>query len=155
MNLNKTVFFGLRALVLAVGWGVITATAGDVTRELNIAAPDEVAADANFTVTVTVSSDAGEGEQIGFCQMDVSHDGGRTWVPTAYVSNVGANLRHPMHLQAGAAGTEMRVRVRVAFRDGLAGDVDYAGAAIKWEGSWAAWDEPPAKSVVVRVEAAR
>lgn len=155
MNFNKMVSFGLRGFVLGALWGVITATAGDVTRELNIAAPEQVAPGVDFTVTVTASTAAGEGEQIGFCQIDASHDGGRTWVPMAYLSNVGTSVRHPIHLQAGAEGSNVRVRVRVAFRDGLAGDVDYVGAAIKWEESWAKWNEPPTKTAVVRVVTSR
>lgn len=155
MVFNKVVVLGLRGLAVGALWGLITAAAGDVTRVLTIAAPDQVVADADFTVTVTVGTDAGEGEQIGFCQIEVSHDGGRTWVPMAYLSNLGVNLRHPMYLQAGAAGTNVRVRVRVAFRDGLAGDVDYVGAAIKWEESWAKWNEPPTKTAVVRVVTSR
>lgn len=155
MNFYKMASFGLRGLVLGALCGALNATAGDVTRTLSIAAPDQVAPGVDFTVTVTASTDAGEGEQIGFCQMDASHDGGRTWVPMAYLSNVGTSVRHPIHLQAGAEGSNVRVRVRVAFRDGLAGDVDYDGAAIKWEDSWAKWDEPPTKTAVVRVVTAR
>jgi len=155
MEFNKTVFFCLRGLVVCALWGVITATAGDVVRTLSVAAPEQVAPGADFTVAVTARTDAGKGEQVGFFQMDASHDGGRTWVPMAYLSNVGTSVRHPIHLQAGAEGSNVRVRVRVAFRDGLAGDVDYVGAAIKWEESWAKWSEPPTKTAVVRVVTSR
>jgi hypothetical protein len=56
-------------------------------------------------------------------------------------------------VKAGEAGTKILVRVKVAFRGGLAGDVDYKGAPIKWDDSWAKWQEPPAKQIEVKVVA--
>jgi len=64
------------------------------------------------------------------------------------------NLRTPAHFQ-GAVGTTVKVRVRVAFRDGTSKDVDYTGAAIRWSDTWEKWGEPPAKSTVVCTDADR
>ena len=78
-------------------------------------------------------------------------DGGQSWSALCYLDNAGTSMSRTFPLKAGAAGTPVKVRVRVAFRNGLAADVDYNGAAIRWTDSWEKWEEPPAKSVSVAV----
>lgn len=124
-----------------------------VERTLEIKAPRSVRANSALTVTVSASTDAGQGERIGFFQIESSMDDGRTWQPVRYQDNIAANTIQTIDLTAGAAGSVLRLRVRVAFRDGLAGDVDYRGAAIRWTETWGKWREPPAKSVAIPVEA--
>lgn len=54
---------------------------------------------------------------------------------------------------AGAEGTKILVRSHIAFRGGKAGDVDYTGAPIAWDGSWDKWQAPPAKYLKISVTA--
>jgi hypothetical protein len=84
-------------------------------------------------------------------QADVSQDDGRTWAPARYLDGLGAATTQTLDLNAGAAGSTVRLRVRVAFRGGLAGDVDHRGAAIRWHETWDRWAEPPAKSAAIAV----
>ena len=124
-----------------------------VERFLRLEAPATVRAGQNFRVTVLAGTDAGKGEQIGMFQVDISLDGGRTWTAARYLEGLGASTKQEIDLVAGPAGTPARLRVRVAYRGGLAGDVDYRGAAVRWKESWGAWEEPPAKSVEIPVTA--
>lgn len=139
-----------------VGWlGIfllLVASAAAVERTLRIEAPVSVATGAQLAVTISASTDAGQGEQVGIFQADFSRDGGRTWEALCYLDKLGPVTKQERHLTAGPAGSEIRVRLRVAFRDGLAGDVDYRGAAIRWHAEWAKWQEPPAKSVKIAVQ---
>lgn len=140
-----------RILSLAVLFLGAIASARAVERVVAIEAPATVTAGAAVNVVLVASTDAGQGERIGLFQADYSLDGGRTWTGLCYLDNVGPATRQERTLTAGAAGSSLRVRLRVAFRDGLAGDVDYSGAAIRWNAGWARWSEPPAKSVGVAV----
>lgn len=124
-----------------------------VERQLEIVAPAAVAANQVAQVTISASTNAGRGEQVGFLQVEVSVDDGKTWTAVCYVDNVGPKVERHASLQPGAAGVTMRLRARAAFRDGLAGDVDYRGAAIRWHESWNDWQEPPAKHVNIAVKA--
>lgn len=142
----RRVCFGLGLLVEA--WPLQA-----VERTLQIETPPAVAAGSEFAIVISATTDAGAGERVGFLQVDASVDDGHTWAPQCYLDNQGASVRREFRLTAGNAGTVIRVRARVAFRDGLAGDVDYTGAAIRWHDNWAAWDEPPARKRVVRVGA--
>ncbi len=139
-----------RAAVIAV-LGFSAVAAGAVERRVSIHAPSKVVAGSTFNVTVVASTDAGQGERVGFFQVEASVDGGKTWSAVCYLDNLGNNISRPVSLKAGAAGTQVRVRVRVAFRAGAAADVDYTGAAIRWAESWDKWQEPPAKSVAIAV----
>ncbi len=56
-------------------------------------------------------------------------------------------------LTPGPAGTTVKLRARAAFRDGLAGDVDCNGAALRWHVGWAEWREPPARHASIPVTA--
>lgn len=129
----------------AVGWAV--------ERTVTIEAPQSAIAGAPVTVALAAGTDAGQGERIGMFQADLSTDGGRTWAGFCYMDNIGPTTRQERTITAGAAGSAIKVRLRVAFRDGLAGDVDYRGAAIRWHAEWAKWQSPPAKTVTIPVAA--
>jgi hypothetical protein len=59
--------------------------------------------------------------------------------------NMGASMDRRWSVAVGGAGTQTLLRVRAAFRGGVAGDVDFNGAAIRWKDSWEAWAAPPAR----------
>lgn len=120
-------------------------------RSLELLVPAKVAPGAQIRVRVLAATDAGAGEQIGFLHMEVSTDNGRNWSPLAYEQDLGASLDRGWSVAAGAAGTRVQVRVRVAFRSGVAGDVDHTGAAIRWRDTWEKWKEPPARLGTVAV----
>lgn len=124
-----------------------------VERTIKIDAPPRVAAGSECTVVLSAGTDAGQGERIGLLQVDFSIDGGRTWAGLCYLNNIEAVTRQERNITAGPAGSTIQVRMRVAFRDGLAGDVDFNGAAILWSGTWEKWSEPPATSVTIAVVA--
>jgi hypothetical protein len=121
-------------------------------RVLMISAPAAVRPGAPVHVMVTASTDANDGEDIGFFHSEYSVDGGRTWLPV-YAEKVGASATRPVDFKAGADGTRMLVRSRMAFRGGKAGDVDYTGGRILWDDTWARWATPPAKVVTIVVTA--
>jgi len=123
-----------------------------VERKLEIAVPAAAVAGGPVAVVISASTDAGQGERVGLFQADFSTDSGRTWTGLCYLDDLGASTRQDRTITAGGAGTEIRVRVRVAFRGGLAGDVDYTGAAIRWNAGWGKWEEPPAKSAAIPVK---
>jgi hypothetical protein len=127
--------------------------AGAVERTLVIDAPASVAAGQDLPVTISATTNAGQGEQVGFLQAETSLDGGKTWAALCYLQKSGVQVVQHASLQPGPAGTTVQLRVRVAFREGLAGDVDYNGAALMWKGSWENWQSPPAKHVTVTVTA--
>lgn len=124
-----------------------------VERTINIDAPTRVTAGSECTVVLSAGTNAGQGERIGLLQVDYSIDGGKTWTGLCYLNNIEAFTRQDRNITAGPAGSTMQVRMRVAFRDGLAGDVDHTGAAILWAGTWEEWREPPATSVTIAVVA--
>ena len=121
-------------------------------RALTISAPPAAQPGASVHVTVTASTDATDGEQIAFFQSEYSMDSGKTWIPV-YAEKVGRSATRSVDFQAGEEGSKALVRVRIAFRGGKAGDVDFSGAPIAWGGSWGKWTTPPAKSAVISVTA--
>lgn len=127
--------------------------AGAVERTLTIQAPASIRAGQELKVTISASTDAGKGEQVGFLQAEASLDGGRTWVAVCYLQKSGPQVEQQASLKPGPAGTTVILRARAAFRDGLAGDVDYSGAAVRWEESWKKWQSPPAKQASIAVRA--
>lgn len=135
------------ALLLALG------RAGAVERTLRVEAPGSVGAGRELTVRIVAGTDAGTGEQIGFLQAEYSLDVGKTWTAICYLQNLGTQAVQQASLKPGPAGTTVKLRVRAAFRGGLAGDVDYNGAAILWNGSWAKWQSPPARLANIVVTA--
>ena len=124
-----------------------------VQRKFEIAAPASAAPGARIEVSIHVSTDAGAGEQIGFLQVDFSIDSGSTWTGLCYEQNIDTATTRQFSITTGVAGSRTLVRARVAFRGGAAGDVDYNGAAIKWQDSWQKWQQPPARWVETDVTA--
>ncbi len=143
-----------RALGLCLGVLIFAAVpAHAVNREVKITAPVRATAGTIVKVSVKVSTDAGNGERIGFLHAEYSIDDGKTWIGFCFEQNAGATLARDTSFTAGPAGTKALVRVRVAFRNGQAGDVDFNGSAIKWEDSWAKWQGPPAKFSAISIVA--
>jgi len=141
-----------RRLSVAASLAVLTvAGRAAAERELDVAAPARAAAGSDFVVAVHAATHVGGGERIGFFHAEFSTDGGRTWRGLAYDQNQGPAVDRRFTLQGGAPGTWIDLRFRVAFRDGAAGDVDYAGAAIRWTDTWEDWSEPPARHVRVAI----
>jgi len=120
-----------------------------VNRALSIQAPTEAAAGSTVSVTASASTDASDGEQIGFFHADYSIDEGKTWTPLCYADKAGAELSRKVRFAVNAKGGKAIVRVRAAFRGGVAGDVDYRGGAIQWGDSWQNWRSPPAKYAII------
>lgn len=133
-----------------LGLGLTPATSA-AERTLELAAIDEVRAGQSIRIEIRVGTDAGDGERIGFLHVEASVDDGKTWEPLSYLSNLETMHHNVYKLKAGAVGSSIKIRARVAFRDGLAGDVDYAGQAILWEDTWAKWAEPPARLLTIPV----
>jgi hypothetical protein len=139
-----------RALISALALAAVPAFA--VTRALTITAPATVKPGSAVHVSVTASTDAADAEQIAFFQAEYSTDGGKKWIPV-YAEKVGRVATRGIDFVAGAEGSKVLVRARMAFRGGKAGDVDYSGAAIKWDDTWGKWASPPAKSATISVTA--
>jgi hypothetical protein len=123
---------------------VVVAPAGAVQRVFELTTPASAAPGAPIEVSVRASTDAGEGEQIGFLHVEFSIDGGGVWTGLCYEQNLGPAVARRISITTGTAGSKTLVRARVAFRNGKAGDVDHTGTAIKWQDSWAKWRKPPA-----------
>ncbi len=144
--------FTTRLSLLGVLFVALTAPALAVVRDLRIVAPLTAAAGQDLAVTFIASTDAGQGEHVGFLHAEYSSDGGKTWVAVCYLDNIGSSIRRAGTVKVGPVGTTLQVRVRAAFRGGLAGDVDYKGAAIRWKDTWENWGQPPAKLATVAVK---
>lgn len=145
MGMKRCLMVG--ALLLSLG------RAGAVERILRIEAPASVTAGQEAIVTISASTDAGQGEEVGFLQAESSLDGGKTWTAICYLQKSGAQVEQRASLKPGAGSTTVKLRVRAAYRDGLAGDVDFNGAAIMWKGTWNDWKSPPAKHASIAVTA--
>ncbi len=142
----------LRAtLGLAVILGFTGSSLAAVNRVFTLTLPSAVPAGGKVDVAMRISTDAGEGEAIAFLQAEYSTDGGRTWTSSWAEQDLGTTSDRSFSFTAGAAGMECKVRVRVAFRGGVAGAVDCDGAAIRWFDTWKNWHEPPAKSATITV----
>ena len=124
-----------------------------VNRVVRISVPASAAAGSKLTIPVLASTDAGGGEHIGFFHAEFSTDGGKTWTAICYEEKAGPKATRFARLIAGGAGSKILVRVRIAFRGGAAGDVDYKGAAIDWTIAWENWQVPPAKIATISVVA--
>ncbi len=145
IGIKRGLLFG--ALLMTLG------QAGAVERKLLIEAPATVAAGQPLMIEIVAFTDAGQGEQVGFLQVESSIDDGKTWTAVCYLQKSGPKVRQSAKLTPGPAGTKVKVRARAAFRDGLAGDVDFSGAAIMWDRSWNEWKTPPAKLALIAVTA--
>lgn len=139
-----------RGLLFAVCLTALV-SAGAVERSLKIEAPAAIRAGKDLMIKVSASTDAGKGEQVGFLQAEVSLDGGKTWTAICYLQKSGPQVMQEATVKTLPTTASVKLRARAAFRDGLAGDVDYSGAAIRWEESWNDWQTPPAKLVNVNV----
>lgn len=122
-----------------------------ITRNVTISAPASVTAGQAFLVPTSASTDAGGGEQIGFYHAEYSTDGGASWTGFCYDVNVGSSAARNAYITAGGAGSTVVVRVRIAFRGGAAGDVDYNGDALDWSGTWTNWQIPPSQYAYISV----
>ena len=134
-----------------VGFILTAAQAHSANRVIKISAPASALPGTDISVPVAVSTDAGGGEQIGFIHADFSTDGGKTWTGFCYAQNVGPSSKQFANFKTGAAGSKSIVRVRVAFRGGKAGDVDFNGKTLDWSGTWEQWKGPPAKYIIIPV----
>jgi hypothetical protein len=130
-----------------------TGPAYAINREVSVAAPISAVAGTRISVLVKASTDAGGGERIGFFHADYSVDNGTTWTAISYATNEGPATTHTATFKVGAAGSTTVVRVRVAFRGGKAGDVDFNGKGIEWQTTWNSWQAPPAKEFAIRIVA--
>jgi hypothetical protein len=128
-----------------------TVPAYAVNRVVRIAAPAEAAAGSSVTITVSASTDAADGEQIGFLHADYSTDEGKTWTQFCYAEKSGAELSRSVSFSVGAKGVKTLIRARVAFRGGKAGDVDFKGTAIQWSDTWEKWRTPPTRFAIIYV----
>jgi hypothetical protein len=144
----RTPFVRLLAGLLLLGAGPVFA----VNRTVAITAPATVRPSAAVHITITAATDATDAEQIGFFQAEYSLDEGKTWAPV-YAEKVGRSATRAIDVTAGAVGSRILMRTRMAFRGGKAGDVDFAGMPIAWDGSWGKWESPPAKHTTITVTA--
>lgn len=122
-----------------------------VNRSLEISAPAVIRPGLEINVVITAATEATDTEQIAFLHTEYSLDGGKTWVPV-YAEKLGRKARRTVNIPTGGEGSKVLVRVRAAFRGGQAGDVDFAGKPILWEGSWGKWETPPAKTAEIAVK---
>ncbi len=145
--------------VVAVAWKWLAvaivllganATVHGAERRLEIEAPEVAKPNQDVAVTITASTDAA-GEQVGFLQVETSVDGGKTWTAVCYLDQCGPRVQQGAWIKSGEVGSVLQLRARAAFRDGLAGDVDYRGAALMWQGSWKHWESPPSRYAEIRV----
>jgi len=121
-----------------------------VERTVTITAPPAALPGTDVHVEITARTTARDGEHVGFFQAEYSVDNGKTWIPV-YAENLGKIEVRPVNFQTSPAGVPGLVRVRVAFRGGKAGDVDFAGKPIEWETTWGTWSTPPARQATIAV----
>ena len=131
---------------------LLVVPASAVERVLKITAPVFAGPNSRIEVVVKASTDAGAKEQVGFLQVEVSIDSGKTWKGICYEQSVGPAVVRQIGIDAGAAGTKVVVRARAAYRGGAAGDVDFSGAAIKWQDTWDKWAEPPTRLATIEIK---
>jgi hypothetical protein len=153
MKLNYPIssIYRARRIGMVVASFAVACVAGAVERKLSIEAPRMVKAGVEARIAIHAGTDAGDKEHVGFLHVEVSTDEGKTWVALCYLDNGGAKESRRAILPAGQAGGTMIVRARAAFRGGQAGDVDYRGGRIQWEGTWDKWSEPPARHLTISV----
>jgi hypothetical protein len=121
------------------------------SRSVTISAPSQVVTGQSFTVPTSASTSFGGGELIGFYHGQYSTNGGASWTWFSADVNPGTSATRNVYITAGAAGTTIIVRLRIAFRGGAAGDVDYNGSPINWGGSWDGWQTPPTRYAYISV----
>ncbi len=140
-----------RSLAVLVLFSLLTSIAGAaVTRSLELNVPAAIKAGTDVNAVVAAATNAEDAEQIAFLHVEFSLDGGKTWAPV-YAENLGRKTSRTVNIPAGKEGSKVLVRARAAFRGGKAGDVDYLGKPIQWDGTWGTWATPPAKAATVHV----
>lgn len=137
--------------LLAILLAAVAVPAHSADRLAAIVVPNEVVPGGDVRVVLMGSTDQLDGEKIGFLHADYSMDGGKNWISLCYLENGDTYTDRAFNLTAGPLGSKILVRLRVAFRGGRAGDVDYRGRRIDWEGSWAGWRVPPARFAIIYV----
>jgi len=142
--------FSLRTLLVLIT--VIVLPAHAANRVLDVIAPTEVTPGSQVSVTILASTDAGDGEQVGFVHADYSNDDGKTWTQFCYAEKSGSDFSRQVSFPAGAKGVKCIIRARVAFRGGKAGDVDFKGGAIQWGDTWEKWRTPPTRFAIIYVK---
>ena len=140
-------FYGLSLLLTVLALPSVAAN-----RSLTIAVPAQAAAGSTLSAVISVKTDAGAGEQIGFLHAEYSVDDGASWTVICYDEKQGSSATRTVAIKVGPASSKTLVRARVAFRGGAAGDVDFNGAPIKWDKSWSVWGSPPAKISTIDVK---
>lgn len=146
---NARFWSGFGLLLAAMAFAAVPGLA--VNRVVRISAPNSVGAGTRLNIPILASTDAGGGEQVGFFHAEYSTDSGKTWVGFCFEEKAGAKATRIVRLTAGSAGSTIMVRVRIAFRGGAAGDVDYKGSAIDWTVAWENWQVPPARIASITV----
>jgi len=150
-NRRRSPWLISRLLLAFLGMAVAGVSVSAANRAINFAAPATAPAGSKVAITITASTDAGAGEKIGFFHAEYSVDGGIAWAPISYAQNEEAPAKHGIICTAGTAGSTIKVRARIAFRGGKAGDVDFTGKPIAWETSWAKWQAPPTKTASIAI----
>jgi hypothetical protein len=139
----------VRLLLLLLSLAAVPAFAVD--RLVSVSAPAEARPGSPVRVSVLASTDAIDGEHVGFFHAEYSLDGGQTWTGICFEEKAGGMVERVANVTAGAAGTKIVVRARAAFRGGKAGDVDFKGGPILWEDTWGKWRTPPARFAITYV----
>ena len=138
-------------LCLPVLLAVTLPLRANVNRAFSIEAPTEVDAGSTVSVTVKASTDASDGEQIGFLHSEYSTDEGLTWTTVFYLEASGAEHSRKFSFKANTKSGKAIVRARVDFRGGVAGDVDYWGGVMQWD-RWEKWLSPATKYAIIYVQ---
>ncbi len=141
----------LQFMALLLALTVLAVPARSADRTAAIVVPNEVMPGSTLRIVLLASTDRLDGEKIGFLHADYSVDGGKKWTSLCYLEKGGADVDQAFDLTAGPLGSKIIVRLRAAFRGGRAGDVDYLGRPIDWEGTWAGWRAPPARFAIIYV----
>lgn len=142
--------FFSRLLVFALFLATLSATQA-AERVLQIVAPADASVGGSASLLIAASTNTGGGEHLGFLHAEYSIDDGKTWKILFYETDLGETFSRRVDVAVAPTKSKTIVRARAAFRGGAAGDVDYAGAAIKWDGTWAQWRTPPTRYAVIYV----
>lgn len=138
-----------RIILSLLAFAAVSALAVD--RTLTVTAPVEATSGEKVHITLTAQTGGDGNEKVGFLHAEYSTDGGATWTSFCYAQDAGPSTQRTADIAVGATGTKTIVRARAAFRGGSAGDVDFKGGPIQWDGSWAKWLTPPARFAIIYV----
>jgi hypothetical protein len=143
----KSSLLGLLSLITAA----LVLPVQAASRSVTVDAPASAEPGSSVTATIRASTDATDGEQIGFLHAEYSTDDGKTWTQFCFATNAGPELVRTISFAVGGKGSKSIVRARAAFRGGKAGDVDYRGGPIQWDDTWEKWRTPPTRIVIIYV----